>query len=89
MARARMITRTCVTTEVKALCVNVVTAEVSTRDFVFTGLIKDEKTMINSAQSQCEDNIKVVVIKERSERETLYGMSEQDFVKYAKVLPPR
>lgn len=89
MARERMVTRTIVTTEVKALCINIDTAEVSTRDFVLTSLIKDEKTMINNAQVQCEDNIKVVAIKEVTEHETLYGMTEYDFLKYAKVLPPR
>lgn len=45
--------------------------------------------MINNAQVQCEDNVKVVAIKEVTEHETLYGMTEYNFLKYAKVLPPR
>lgn len=89
MARERMVTRTITTTEVKALCINIETTEVSTKSFTFTTLVKDEKTMINNAQSQCDDNIKVVAIKEVVENETLYGMTEMDFIKYAKVLPPR
>lgn len=32
---------------------------------------------------------KSVAIKNIKEEETLYGMAEQDFLKYAKVLPPR
>lgn len=89
MARERMVTRTITATEVKALCINIETTEVSIRSFTFTTLVKDEKTMINNAQVQCDDNIKVVAIKEVVENETLYGMTEMDFIKYAKVLPPR
>ena len=88
MARERMVTRTITTTEVKALCINIETTEVSTKSFTFTTLVKDEKTMINNAQSQCDDIIKVVAIKEVV-NEILYGMTEMDFIKYAKVLPPR
>lgn len=89
MARERMVTRTITTTEVQALCINIETTEVFTQSFTFTTLVKDEKTMINNAQPQCDDNIKVVAIKEVAENETLYGMTETDFIKYAKVLPPR
>ena len=89
MARERMVTRTITTTEVQALCINIETTEVFTHSFTFTTLVKDEKTMINNAQVQRDDNIKVVAIKEVVENETLYGMTEMDFIKYAKVLPPR
>lgn len=84
-----MVTRTITTTEVQALCVNIETTDVFIQSFTFTTLIKDEKTMIKNAQSQCKDNIKVVTIKDVKENEILYGMSEMDFIKLAKVLPPR
>ncbi len=35
------------------------------------------------------DRVKVVHIVESEEIETLYGMTEQEFIQHAKVLPPR
>lgn len=39
-------------------------------------------------EKECGEMWKAVAIKNIKE-ETLYGMTEQDFLKYAKVLPPR
>jgi len=89
MARERMVTRTIATTEVTALCINIETSEVTTNTFTFSTLVKDEKTMIYNAQSQCEKDVKVVAIKSVKENEVLYGMPELDFIKVAKILPPR
>lgn len=94
MARERMVTRTVVTTTVDVLVINVNTAETGTKTFVLTqNMVKDEKTMLNNAQvmleNECGEMWKAVAIKNIKEEETLYGMTEQDFMKYAKVLPPR
>lgn len=95
MARERMVTRTITTTTVGVLVVNVNTLEVVTKHFVLGQLTsKDEKTMLNNAQKQIDDETEkglwvCVAIKDVKEQETLYGMTEQDFIKYAKVLPPR
>ena len=35
------------------------------------------------------DTVKAVHIVDSEEIETLYGMTEQEFIQYAKVLPPR
>ena len=35
------------------------------------------------------DTLKAVHIVHKEEIETLYGMTEQEFIQYAKVLPPR
>lgn len=93
MARERMVTRTVVTTMVDVLVININTAETGTKTFVLTqNMVKDEKTMLNNAQvmleNECGEMWKAVAIKNIKE-ETLYGMTEQDFMKYAKVLPPR
>lgn len=49
--------------------------------------------MLNNSQAMlekdCGEMWKTVAIKNVKEKETLYGMTEQDFLKYAKVLPPR
>ena len=94
MARERMVTRTVVTVETDVLVINVDTAETGTKKFVLTqNMVKDEKSMLNNAQTmlekECGENWKAVSIKGIKEQETLYGMTEQDFLKYAKVLPPR
>ena len=35
------------------------------------------------------ETLKAVHIVDKEEIETLYGMTEQEFIQYAKVLPPR
>lgn len=95
MARERMVTRTVSTTTVDVLVINIETAEVDTKSFVLgQNMTKDEKTMLNNAQKMLDDETgttlwKCVAIKNIKEEETLYGMTEQDFLKYAKVLPSR
>ena len=95
MARERMITRTVSTTTIDVLVINIESAEVDTKSFVLgQNMTKDEKTMLNNAQKMLDDETgtslwKCVAIKNIKEEETLYGMTEQDFLRYAKVLPPR
>lgn len=95
MARERMVTRTVSTTTVDVLVINIVTAEVGTKSYILgQNMVKDEKTMLNNAQKMLDDETgttiwKCVAIKNIKVEETLYGMTEQDFLKYAKVLPPR
>lgn len=95
MARERMVTRTVMTTTVEVLVINIETAEVGTKYFPLgQNMIKDEKTMLNNAQvmmdeQQGNSNWKCVAIKNTRQEETLYGMPESEFIKYAKVMPPR
>ena len=95
MARERMVTRTVSTTTIDVLVINIETAGVDTKSFVLgQNMVKDEKTTLNNAQKMLDDETgttlwKCVAIKNIKEEETLYGMTEQDFLKYAKVLPPR
>lgn len=95
MARERMVTRTVCTTTVDVLVINIETSEVGTKSFMLgQNMVKDEKTMLNNSQKMLDDETgtklwKCVAIKNIKEEETLYGMTEQDFLKYAKVLPPR
>ncbi len=95
MARERMVTRTIVETTIEVLVINIETAEVVTKYFILgQSMVKDEKTMLNNAQAMMDEQAgnslwKCVAIKSTREEETLYGMTEQDFVKYASVLPPR
>lgn len=95
MARERMVTRTVSTTTIEVLVINIETSEVGTKHFVLgQNMVKDEKTMLSNAQAMLDTETgnalwKCVAVKNVKEEETLYGMTESDFVKYAKVLPPR
>ena len=100
MARIPMVTRTITATKVNALCINIDTAEPFNKTLILSGTYKDEKSMLKAATSVIEnetiddlldanDRVKVVHIVESEEIETLYGMTEQEFIQRAKVLPSR
>ena len=90
MARPAMVTRTMQTTKVTALCVNVETSETYEQDFILSGTYKDDKSLKKSLERVGNDDThKVVHVKNTEVLETLYGMSEQDFIANAKKLPPR
>lgn len=95
MSRERMVTRTISTTTIEVLVINIETSEVGTKHFVLgQNMIKDEKTMLSNAQDMLNTETgnalwKCVAVKNVKEEETLYGMPESDFIKYAKILPPR
>lgn len=95
MARERMVTRTVSTTTIEVLVINIETSEVGTKHFILgLGMTKDEKSMLKASQKMMNEEAqnelwKCVAIKAVKEEETLYGMPETEFIKYAKVLPPR
>lgn len=89
--RERMVTRTVTATKATALCLNVTTSEPSNETLTLSGVFKNDKAkMLKAFQSvyDTEEN-KAVAIVAYEEIETLYGMTEQEFIKYAKELPPR
>lgn len=95
MARERMVTRTVSTTTIEVLVVNIESSEVGTKYFILgQNSAKDEKAMLKVAQKIMNEETnnelwKCVTVKSTKEEETLYGMPETEFIKYAKVLPPR
>lgn len=90
MARAPMVTRTIQTTRVNVLCLNIEEGEPFNKEVVIPRTYKDEKHMLKAAEKVINsDTAKAVHIVDSNVEETLYGMSEQDFITLAKVLPPR
>lgn len=90
MARIPMVTRTLTTTKAVCLCLNVETADPYNETYVMPRTYKDKDALVRAIQEKHNtDTCKVVTCVDVEEIETLYGMSESDFVKYAKVLPPR
>lgn len=90
MARAPQVTRTIQTTEVNVLCLDINKGEPFNETVVLPRTYKGEKHMLKAAEKVINsDTVKAVHIVDSVVKETLYGMSEQDFITLAKVLPPR
>ena len=89
MSRERMVTRTVTITKVEVMALNVTNAEVITTSFELNGEYTAESAL-KRIKKNCEtDTMKYVHIEKISSEDVLYGMSEDEFIKYAKVLPPR
>lgn len=90
MARAPMVTRTISTTTATLMMVDTESAEVFNKDVILPRTYEDDKAVLKAAKKGYEDDQHKVVSVVRTEvNETLYGMSESDFIAHAKPLPPR
>ena len=90
MARTPQVTRNLQTTEVNVLCLDINKGEPFNQTVVLPRTYKDEKHMLKAVEKVINsDTVKAVHIVDSAVKETLYGMSEQDFITLAKVLPPR
>ena len=90
MAREPMVTRTITATKITALCLNIETAEPFNKEVTISGTFKDEKSIMKADEKLLKtETEKAVHIVSSEEIETLYGMTEQEFIQKAKVLPPR
>lgn len=90
MARAPQVTRTIQTTKVIALCLDIKEQKPYDKEIVLSGTYKDDKAIMKALANLINDDTnKVVHVKSTEVQETLYGMSEQEFIAHAKVLPPR
>lgn len=90
MARQPMVTRTITTTKVNVMCLDVEHGEPCNRTVTIPRTYKDEKALLKKVKPLLEtDTLKAVYIVYTEEIETLYGMTEQDFIEHAEVLPPR
>ncbi len=88
--RKPMVTRTIQTTEVNVLCIDLIKSEPFNKEITLPRTYKDEKSMLKKASEMIDsDTVKAVHIVYSDVKETLYGMSEEDFIAAAKVLPPR
>ena len=90
MARIPMVTRTIVSTKVIVMCLDVQAGEPCNKEVTVARTYKDDEALLNKVRPLIEtETLKAVHIVDKEEIETLYGMTEQDFIQYAKVLPPR
>jgi hypothetical protein len=88
--RTPQVTRTITTTEVTILGMDIEKAEPMNKTFTVPRTFKDEAKLLKAVKAVGEtDTFKVVSIVDTKVNETLYGMSEQEFIEHAHVLPPR
>ena len=87
--RKPMVTRTIISTQVTALCVNPQSAETFEQEFTLTGKIADkDKVLKRVSKLYNTDVCTIVAIREFKEVNELYGMDEADFIAGAKILDP-
>ena len=90
MARERMITRTVFTTNYNVMVVNMENKSVENISIsIPSGDILTDKAREKAIKAMIPEGKTFVTITGETTSETLYGMTEQEFIKLAKVLPPR
>lgn len=89
MARKPMVTRTIITTKVNVLCLDIQSAEPFNKVVTLPRTYKDDKKLLKKVEEVVNtDEVKAVHIVDKEEIETLYGMTEQDFIDNATILDP-
>lgn len=90
MARIPQVTRTLKTTTAKILCVDTDTEKSFSHEITLSGVFKDDKAILKRVKKEVEtDTLKPIHVIESTVQTSLYGMTEQEFIKVAKILPPR
>lgn len=90
MARTPQVTRTIQTTHATVLCMDIENREPCNKEVILPRTYKDENAILKAVKKAIEtDTLKPVQVVSHMVQETLYGMSEQDFIAHAVILPPR
>ena len=90
MARIPMVTRTIQTTKANVLCLNIAEEEPFNEVVTLPRTYKDEKSLMKMVEKAINtDSVKAVHVVDTTVEETLYGMTEADFIANAKILPKR
>lgn len=90
MARQPMVTRTITATKAVMYAANVATAQLEEVEVMLPREYKDEEHMLKMANKLSDNsNLRYVHVKSYEVVETLYGMTEAEFILFAKPLPPR
>ena len=90
MARTPMVTRTITTTKAKVMMCDVEAGDVIVEEVTVPRTYKNDVALLKVIKEAYEtDQLKPVSIVSTEVIETLYGMTEQEFIENAKVLPPR
>lgn len=89
MARVPQVTRTIQTTRANVLCLDIQQGEPFNKEVLLPRTYKDEKAMLKQVEKVINnDTVKAVHIVSHKVQETRYGMTEQQFIECAEILPP-
>lgn len=89
MARIPMVTRTIQTTRANVMCLDVERGEPFNKEVILPRTYKDEKAMLKQVEKVVNTpTVKAVHIVGHNVEETRYGMTEQQFIEVAEVMPP-
>lgn len=89
MARKPMVTRTILTTQATALCMDINSCEASNVTVTLPRTFKNAEKMLKAVKEEVEnETLRVVDIVDHKTVETLYGMTEQSFINGAVKLDP-
>ena len=90
MARIPMVTRTITATKVNVMCLDIETGDPCNKSVVVSRTYKDDEKLLKKVKEVIEtETMKPVHIVDKEEIETLYGMTEQEFIEHAEILPLR
>lgn len=87
--RERMVTRTVTQTTAKVMCLNVNNSRVTINEYTIGGTCTEVDLLKKCKKLFETDEFKLVHIESSKVEEILLGMTEEDFIRYATVLPPR
>lgn len=89
MARERMITRTITVTTYEVLGIDLNTLKTETRKVTVPGKVDGKIAEKLIKEGFADEQFAVALISKVNVSDVLYGMPEEDFIKYAAVIPPR
>lgn len=90
MANKYNVTRTITTHIINCLCINLATAEPYNQNFTYDGPTDDKQKVLKNLRKKNEnEEISIASIVDIRESSELYGMTEDDFIKYAVILNPK
>lgn len=89
MPRKPMVTRSFTSTKANVLCMDIHTSEPFNKVVTLPRTYKDDKILMKKVQEVVEtDTVKAVHVVDKEEVETLYGMTEQEFIQKGVALDP-
>lgn len=92
MARVAMVTRTVTESTLAIKCANTETEAFEVVEVTVAGDYKEDSATLKTVARRAIKDRKDLVFMSCaivSKKETLYGMTEEDFVAHAQILPPR
>lgn len=85
-----MVTRAVTQTTAEVVTINITTAEVQIREYTIGGTYDTNEILLKKLQKLFQtDTFKLVSINATTHEDLFLGMTEEDFIRYATVLPPR